>query len=70
MRQRKVPRIYQLTETLPKRLDHSFDPCYTKRQRDKVIRQNLVELDRAKIEERIATTRESIASSVHELSTP
>jgi hypothetical protein len=40
-------------------LDHSFDPRYVKRLRDKVIRQNLVELDRAQIESRIAGTREN-----------
>jgi hypothetical protein len=51
--------IHQLTETLSKRLDHSFDPRYIKRLRDKVIRQNLVELDRAQIEDRIAGTREN-----------
>jgi hypothetical protein len=54
-----VAGIYQLTETLSKRLDHSFDARYIKRLRDKVIRQNLIELDRAQIEGRIAITREN-----------
>lgn len=54
-----VAGIHQLTDTLSKRLDHSFDPRYIKKLRDKVVRQNLVELDRAKIEERLASTREN-----------
>jgi hypothetical protein len=45
--------------TLSKRLDHSFDPGYIKRLRDKVIRQNPIEMDRTKIEERLASTREN-----------
>jgi hypothetical protein len=51
--------IHQLTDTLSKRLNHSFDPRYIKRLRDKVVRQNLVELDRAQIEQRLAVTREN-----------
>jgi hypothetical protein len=51
--------IHQLTDTLSKRLDHSFDPRYIKRLRDKVVRQNLVDLDRAKIEDRMASSREN-----------
>jgi hypothetical protein len=51
--------IHQLTETLSKRLDHSIDPRYIKRLRDKVMRQNLIELDRTKIEDRLASTREN-----------
>jgi hypothetical protein len=54
-----VAGIHQLTETLSKRLDHSFDPRYIKRLRDKVVRQSLVEMDRAKIEDRLTTTREN-----------
>jgi len=48
--------IRQLTDTLSKRLNHSFDPRYNKRLRDKIIRQNLVERDRAQIEDRLAGT--------------
>jgi hypothetical protein len=59
--------IHQLTDTLSKRLDHSFDPRYIKRLRDKVVRQNLVETDRTKIEERIASTRENFHLSREEL---
>ena len=40
-----VAGIHQLTDTLSKRLDHSFDLRYIKKLRDKVMRQNLVELD-------------------------
>jgi hypothetical protein len=40
-------------------LDHSFDQRYIERLHAKVIRQNLVELDHAQIEGRIATTREN-----------
>jgi hypothetical protein len=49
----------QLTETLSKRLDHSFDPRYIKRLRDKVVRHNLIELDRTKLEDRMAFAREN-----------
>jgi hypothetical protein len=54
-----VAGIHQLTDTLSKRLNHSFDPRYIKKLRDKVVRQNLVEIDRIKIEERMNFTREN-----------
>ena len=33
-----VAGIHQLTDTLPKRLNHSFDPRYFKKLRDKIVR--------------------------------
>jgi len=54
-----IATIPQLTETLSKRLNHSFDPRYIKRLRDKIGRQALVEYDRAKIEDRMNFTREN-----------
>jgi hypothetical protein len=48
-----------LTETLNRRLNHSFDPRYIKRLRDKVSRQLIVESDRLLIEQRMRFTREN-----------
>ena len=33
-----VAGIHQLTDTLSKRLNHSFDPRYFKKLRDKIVR--------------------------------
>jgi len=62
-----VAGIHQLTDTLSKRLDNSFDPRYIKKLRDKIMRQNLIEVDRAKIDERLAATRENYRIAREEL---
>ncbi len=54
-----VATLPQLTETLSKRLNHSFDPRYFKKLRDKSVRQTLMEADRTQIEERMNFTREN-----------
>ena len=54
-----IATIPELTERLNKRLDHSFDPRYIKRLRDKVTHQLIVESDRMQIEDRMRVTREN-----------
>jgi len=54
-----IATIPELTERLSKRLDHSFDPRYIKKLRDKVSRQLIVESDRMQIEQRMNITREN-----------
>lgn len=48
-----------LVETLNKRFNRSFDWRYVKKLAEKVERHMLVEIDRAKIDERLAFTREN-----------
>jgi hypothetical protein len=52
-----IATIPEITERLNKRLNHSFDPRYIKRLRDKVSRQIIVESDRMQIEDRMKITR-------------
>jgi hypothetical protein len=56
-----VAGIHQLTETLSKRLNHSFDPRYIKRLRDKVTRQLVIESDRLRIEDRMRVSEKTTA---------
>jgi hypothetical protein len=53
-----ISTIHEITERLSKRLDHSFDPRYIKKLRDKVTRQ-IVESDRTRLEDRMRQTREN-----------
>lgn len=52
-----IATIPEITERLNKRLNHSFDPRYIKKLRDKVSRQIIVESDRMQIEDRMNITR-------------
>lgn len=54
-----IATVPELVERLNKRLDHSFDPRYIKKLRDKVSRQIIVESDRMQIEDRMRVTREN-----------
>jgi len=54
-----IATVPELTERLSKRLNHSFDPRYIKKLRDKVSRQIIVESDRMQIEDRMRVTREN-----------
>jgi hypothetical protein len=54
-----IASIPELVERLNKRLNHSFDPRYIKKLRDKVSRQIIVESDRMQIEDRMNITREN-----------
>ena len=49
----------QLVENVSKRFNREFDQRYIKRLTDKIERQMLIEVDRTKIEERLAFTREN-----------
>lgn len=54
-----IATIPEITERLNKRLEHSFDPRYIKRLRDKVAHQIIIESDRMQIEDRMRITREN-----------
>lgn len=54
-----IATIPDITERLNKRLNHSFDPRYIKKLRDKVSRQLIVESDRTSIDQRMNVTREN-----------
>jgi hypothetical protein len=54
-----IATIRELTERLSKRLDHSFDPSYIKKLRDKVSRQLIIESDRESIADRMNKTRQN-----------
>jgi hypothetical protein len=62
-----VAGIHQLTDMLSKRLNHTFDPRYIKKLRDKIVRQSLIDLDRTKVEQRMAFTRENYRMMREEL---
>jgi hypothetical protein len=48
-----------LVENVSKRFNREFDQRYIKKLTDKIERQMLIEVDRTKIEERMAFTREN-----------
>jgi hypothetical protein len=54
-----IATIPEITERLNTRLNHSFDPRYIKKLRDKVSRQLIIESDRESLEARMNKTREN-----------
>jgi len=54
-----IATIPEIVERLNQRLNHSFDPRYIRRLRDKVSHQLIVESDRTRIEDRMRVTREN-----------
>ena len=54
-----IATVPELVERLNKRLNHSFDPRYIKKLRDKVSKQLIVESDRTSLEDRMRITKEN-----------